>query len=209
MGGEMSEKGEAYTELSNQYVIHKLPVPVRRRDRNVYLFDGWYTSADGGVKLNEGDFIEKGVTLYAHWKAVPKKCDVTCIDVLQTAGGEEVLGTTTFQAEYGELASGSAIGCSTGSGIYYPGRDYVGCSDSIVQAEGTVVYRYFKNASRNVFCIDVVQVLTGCRTAAWKPSVAGGIWNDCKWRNDWQRYIGQCVLYRISIYIQLDEAGRG
>ncbi len=158
MGGEMSEKGEAYTELSNQYVIHKLPVPVRRRDRNVYLFDGWYTSADGGVKLNEGDFIEKGVTLYAHWKAVPKKCDVTCIDVLQTAGGEEVLGTTTFQAEYGELASGSAIGCSTGSGIYYPGRDYVGCSDSIVQAEGTVVYRYFKNASRNVFCIDVVQV---------------------------------------------------
>lgn len=47
----------------------ELPVPTR----DYYSFDGWYTAADGGVKVTSdtqvSDIVE--ITLYAHWKENP------------------------------------------------------------------------------------------------------------------------------------------
>lgn len=81
--------------------------------------------AGSRIKISEGDLVEKGMKLYPHWKAVEQKCNVTCIDILRTSTGEEKLGTSTWQAEYGDTVSGAAAGCTSGAGIYYPGREFV------------------------------------------------------------------------------------
>lgn len=157
-GAEVIGKGEAYYDSDGKYIVRKLPQAVKKRDKNVYYFDGWYTSEEGGNKVSEGDIVSKEMTLYPHWKAVSQKCNVTCVDVLQTAQGEEKLGSGTWQAEYGENVSGAAAGCASGAGIYYPGREYIGCSETVVTESDNVVYRYFKNALIDVMCIDMVQV---------------------------------------------------
>ncbi len=158
-GGTVLGRGEAYKDVNDKYSIRKLPQAVRPRDKNVYAFDGWYTSPEGGERVYEGDYIAEGDTLYAHWTAIPQKCDVKCIDILKHSSGlQEVLGENKWQAEYGDMTSGAVAGCTSGSGIYYPGREYTGCSQAVVEAEGTTVYRYFQNSQRDVVCVDMVHV---------------------------------------------------
>lgn len=59
----------------------KLPIPTRKN----YVFEGWYTSASGGVRITEASIVKKSYahTLYAHWQ------------------GEEV--PITLEANEGEL----------------------------------------------------------------------------------------------------------
>ena len=45
--------------------IKSLPAP----NRENYLFEGWYTAADGGEKVTKLSLV-KDTTLYAHWKSV-------------------------------------------------------------------------------------------------------------------------------------------
>ena len=153
---EVYLKGEAYFDSKGKYKVRKLPVAVKKRDQKVYYFEGWYTEPEAGIKISEGDLVEKGMKLYPHWKAVEQKCNVTCIDILRTSTGEEKLGTSTWQAEYGDTVSGAAAGCTSGAGIYYPGREFVGCSETVVSEQDNTVYRYFQNAMIDVMCIDLV-----------------------------------------------------
>lgn len=155
-GAQVIGKGEAYFDSKGKYKVRKLPVAVKKRDQKVYYFEGWYTEPEAGIKISEGDLVEKGMTLYPHWKAVEQKCNVTCIDILRTSTGEEKLGTNTWQAEYGDTVSGAAAGCTSGAGIYYPGREFVGCSETVVSEQDNTVYRYFQNAMIDVMCIDLV-----------------------------------------------------
>lgn len=39
--------------------------------RNGYTFLGWYTAADGGVRANFEDTVNRPTTLYAHWAKMP------------------------------------------------------------------------------------------------------------------------------------------
>ena len=39
--------------------------------RSGYTFEGWYTAAAGGKKINKDSVITQSQTLYAHWKPVP------------------------------------------------------------------------------------------------------------------------------------------
>ncbi len=155
---EVVGKGEAYYGADNKYIVRKMPVAVKKRDTNVYYFEGWYTAKDGGTKISEGDQVEKGMVLYPHWKAVEQKCNVTCIDILKTPQGEEKLGQSKWQADYGETVKGSAAGCASGAGVYYPGREYVDCSETVISELENTVYRYFKNSLVDVACIDMVHV---------------------------------------------------
>lgn len=155
-GGTVLQAGEAYYDVGDGFVVRKLPEIVRERDRNVYVLEGWYTAQNGGTKVSVGDYVTRGGKIYARWKAVPQKCDVTCVDILQTRNTEQILGCSGYEGEFGETVTGEIAGCSTQSGIYYPGRDYIGCSKTIVKAEGTKVYRYFKNSLKTVRCLDIV-----------------------------------------------------
>lgn len=157
-GAKFLEKGEAYFDSEGRYAVRKLPTAVKERDKNVYYLEGWYTDPEAGVKITEGDLVEEGMTLYPRWKAVEQKCNVTCVDILRSSSGEEKLGTSTWQAEYGEKVSGAAAGCTSGAGIYYPGREFVGCTETVVSEQENIVYRYFQNAMVDVMCIDLVQV---------------------------------------------------
>ena len=61
-GGKVGTKSIEYTY---DQPIENLPVPTR----SGYLFNGWYTSADGGSYISEDTPIRQvgDITLYAHW----------------------------------------------------------------------------------------------------------------------------------------------
>ena len=62
-GGTPSEssrkvvKGEAYGELP-------------KAERDGFVFDGWYTEAEGGSQVSESTTCEADVTIYAHWTEI-------------------------------------------------------------------------------------------------------------------------------------------
>ena len=47
--------------------IGELPSPVRTG----YMFEGWFTSADGGTKIEDSTKVAGNVTYYAHWRLKP------------------------------------------------------------------------------------------------------------------------------------------
>ena len=55
--------GEMEIELEYDEELGALPTPVRTG----YTFDGWYTTADGGEKINASTKVMGNVTYYAHW----------------------------------------------------------------------------------------------------------------------------------------------
>lgn len=62
-----SQGGDAIDAITSSAAdeIKSLPAP----NRENYLFEGWYTAADGGEKVTNLT-LTKDTTLYAHWKAV-------------------------------------------------------------------------------------------------------------------------------------------
>ncbi len=155
-GASIVGKGVAYY-MEKGYMVESLPTAEKPQDKYSYEFDGWYTQAEGGKKIEEGDIVQESQLLYAHWKAVPVQYEVTCIDVLE-GDYETVLGTKSRVAEYSEVVSGASFGSDTGIGVYYSGREYSGCSSAIVGIDGAKVYRYFRNSNMTVTCIDLVQI---------------------------------------------------
>ena len=39
--------------------------------RDGYTFDGWYTQADGGVKITASYIFTQNTAVYAHWSEIP------------------------------------------------------------------------------------------------------------------------------------------
>lgn len=62
-----SQGGDAIDAITSSAAdeIKSLPAP----NRENYLFEGWYTAADGGEKVTNLTLV-KDTTLYAHWKSV-------------------------------------------------------------------------------------------------------------------------------------------
>ena len=50
-----------YVKITDKVAAESTPV------RNGYTFLGWYTAADGGVRANFEDTVNRPTTLYAHW----------------------------------------------------------------------------------------------------------------------------------------------
>lgn len=59
-GGKVSP---ATRVVKNGRQVGSLPTPTR----SGYYFDGWYTAASGGTKVDSSYLISKNTTLYAHW----------------------------------------------------------------------------------------------------------------------------------------------
>ena len=64
---------EPITVNRGDYIV--LPTP---QERHGYIFEGWYTAAEGGNTTGENFLPSANIRLYAHWKPFPKiLCDVT------------------------------------------------------------------------------------------------------------------------------------
>ena len=81
--------GGKVSENSREYVVGaaygELPVPTFD---DAYRFDGWFTAADGGMRVTEASVCEKSVVrLYAHWVEVTKLVDlvITCDNVITSS----------------------------------------------------------------------------------------------------------------------------
>ena len=90
--------------------FHDLPIV----ERYGYTFSGWYTSAEGGEKVSDGDTVNTtgSITLYAHW--TPKDITVS----FDTEGGSPTQSIrVTFSDTYGNLPTTTKRGY-TFSGWY-------------------------------------------------------------------------------------------
>ena len=83
--------------------IGSLPTPTRLG----YSFDGWYTAANGGIKITETTTVTTDITLYAHW--ITNTYTVT----YNTNGGSGTISTQTFlRGSTTNLSSEEPIGKS-------------------------------------------------------------------------------------------------
>ncbi len=75
--GTSYKSGAAYSANSNVTLYAQYATPtagsLATPTRSGYTFDGWYTAASGGTKVNASTVISKNTTIYAHWtkKAEP------------------------------------------------------------------------------------------------------------------------------------------
>lgn len=221
-GAAIVGKGMAYY-MKRGYIVENLPTAEKPQDKYRYEFDGWYTQADGGTKIEIGDMVKKSQQLYARWNEIPVKYEVTCIDVLEDDTGN-VLGTRTWESEYGEVVSGASIGENPTTGAYYIGREYSGCSSAVVGLDGAKVYRYFKNSDMSVICMDLVQIGpeagvvlgTNLWEAQYTSVVSGGAMGCDRGIGTYYKgyqyvsattqkvEIGGCTVYRYFLPIQYD-----
>lgn len=52
-------------DVENEAMIGILPTPVRRN----HIFNGWFTSREGGEEITSDTIITRDITYYAHWTA--------------------------------------------------------------------------------------------------------------------------------------------
>lgn len=91
-----------YAQYANPSV-GSLPTPTR----SGYSFDGWYTAANGGIKITETTTVTTDITLYAHW--ITNTYTVT----YNTNGGSGTISTQTFlRGSTTNLSSEEPIGKS-------------------------------------------------------------------------------------------------
>lgn len=182
-GATVTRDGVAYRgKNSKYYVVESLPEVKRPQDKYRYELEGWYTQPEGGDEVKVGTLVSKATRLYARWRKIPVTYSVTCVDLLKIGEKNVVLGTSTWEAEYGDCVHGSDVGDETQTGEYYGGREYTGCSSTVVDSDGATVYRYFKNSSMTVTCIDTVaagpdtgqQLGNTTREASYTAVVSGG-----------------------------------
>lgn len=129
--------------------------------RDYYTFEGWYTSKNGGYKVEEGDIVKNSYphTLYAHWMENNLSDWVLESDMPYDAKIEEVKWTYTL-TEIEEFASPSVPGwmqtgshwkqIGTGNHTYanfpsnFDGKEYCDSSDQFYKAYNYNAYTDFE-----------------------------------------------------------------
>ena len=116
--------------------------------------------------------VVKGPNTVVYRYFQPEEYDVNYVDIIK--GGEKdgtILNSKIQKMEFGQMASGGALGTIDTVNAYYNGYQYAGCSEKKVSTGGTVVYRYFKpgsyriNFDGNGATAGNVKALTDCKYA--------------------------------------------
>lgn len=155
-GGTVEKAGKAYYRKEGLYLL-ELPTVSMEKPGHTCTFEGWYSAAQGGTKYKEGDILQKGDKLHARWSITPNQYDVTCIDIRGDSPDGQVLGRTSWKAEFGTVVSASAAGVDKAVGAYYPHCFYKDSTTAQVTENGAVVYRYFSYESCPVEYIDQIE----------------------------------------------------
>ncbi len=137
-------EGYAYYGVEEGYLVKELPqIEHDTVPGYTFNFKGWYMRPSGGNEVHIGDVIEKGITIYPQWTMEINSYNVNCIDIIGDNPSGQVLGKTSWTANYNDEASGSVLGSDETAGAYYKGFCYTGCTSETVQGSCTV-YRYFR-----------------------------------------------------------------
>ncbi len=108
-----------------------------------YDFDGWYTAASGGVKVNSNDTCTGNITLYAHWKA--SKNTVYKVEHYKEKleGGYVLADTDTLK---GETLTNVTPNVKSYEGFTSPSK-----KTATIKADGSTVIKY--EYTRNSFTL--------------------------------------------------------
>lgn len=108
--------------------------------REGYVFDGWYTAANGGTRVNASDVISANMTLYAHW--VPVSYSVR-YDANGGSGapsaqskthGKDLVLSSAAPVREGCTFLGWAVQGSGNAVRYQPGDRYTANADAVLTA---------------------------------------------------------------------------
>ncbi len=122
-GGKMGVNTQGY-----DCYLYAAPAGIPTRDG--YVFQGWYTEADGGLRITELDENTSGMTLYAHWT-------------------EKISGATVLPGKgVSVTVTGTRVNVRTGPGMSYSVVDsvYLGEVLTITQIKevGGIVWGMFE-----------------------------------------------------------------
>ena len=113
-----------------------------------YDFDGWYTAATGGVKVNSTDTCTGNTTLYAHWK--PSKNTVYKVEHYKEKieGGYVLADTDTLK---GETLTSVTPDVKSYAGFTAPSK-----KTTSIKADGSTVikYEYTRNSYSLTWNLD-------------------------------------------------------
>lgn len=159
-GGKISKSNKSVTYLEK---YGNLDTPTR----NGYTFDGWYTSATGGVQITSESKVEitKDITIYAHWKA-------NSYDVTYDANGGSVNETgksVVMSEKYGSLPTPTRSGYSfDGWWTSIDSGDRITETSKVTIAQNHKLYAHWK-------LNDVtVQYSTHVKNIGWQSQVDNG-----------------------------------
>ena len=117
-GGVLAE-GEGSREVALGSALGELPVPTRAD----HLFDGWFTAAQDGEKIDESTTLSTpgDVTYYAHWTLDPDSLRVTLTLDAGEGGFEGGQGTTTVELAKGGSVSSADLAAPSRDGFAFAG----------------------------------------------------------------------------------------
>ena len=117
-GGVLAE-GEGSREVALGSALGELPVPTRAD----HLFDGWFTAAQDGEKIDESTILSDAgdVTYYAHWTVDPASLRVTLTLDAGEGGFEGGQGTTTVELAKGGSVSSADLAAPSRDGFAFAG----------------------------------------------------------------------------------------
>ena len=113
-----------------------------------YDFDGWYTAASGGVKVNSNDTCTGNITLYAHWKA-SKNTVYKVEHYKEKLEGGYVLADT-------DILKGETLTSVTPNVKSYEGFTSPSKKTATIKADGSTVikYEYTRNSYTLTWNLD-------------------------------------------------------
>ena len=160
-GGSVSTKTKSY---SYGKIYGALPIP----KYTGFIFDGWYTEATGGTKINSSDIIEGDATLYAHWTA--RGYVVT----FNASGGTVETGNKTviYKETYGELPIPVKEGYTfAGWYTYASGGSEVKATDIVNITANKMIYAHWTATTKKVtFDANEGTVTTADKTVTYGKS---------------------------------------
>lgn len=165
--------------------LDALPIPIRED----YNFDGWYTSPDGGRKVDISEVYTQDTTLYAHWTQMVEPPDPSIFTVTFNTAGGTVTPKTMTVGKDGKL-SNLPIPIRTGyifNGWYTAPDGGTSVTIDTIFTENTTVYAHWTfegtgnggggsgsgHASANTYAVTVEKVEHGKVTSRQTNAARG------------------------------------
>lgn len=165
--------------------LDALPIPIRED----YNFDGWYTSPDGGRKVDISEVYTQDTTLYAHWTQMVEPPDPSIFTVTFNTAGGTVTPKTMTVGKDGKL-SNLPIPIRTGyifNGWYTAPDGGTSVTIDTIFTENTTVYAHWTSegtgnggggsgsghASANTYAVTVEKVEHGKVTSSQTNAARG------------------------------------
>ena len=131
-----------------------LPTPAKAG----YIFDGWYTAAEGGSKVTSGTVLTEGAdqTVYAHWSPMGEMTLPGSIQIIdkETFMGDSHISHVVIPAGCASIESKAFANCENLVSVRILGKTTTFESDTFANSPNVVIYCYGGSRAQRLASAD-------------------------------------------------------